>query len=63
MADSGTIAVPDLVGLQQPAAEAKLKSAGLVVGTVTRGTKNRDCKVQSSSLRCTVRSGGGNRSI
>ncbi len=35
MPDSGTIAVPDLVGLAQAAAEAKLKSAGLMVGMVT----------------------------
>jgi beta-lactam-binding protein with PASTA domain len=35
MPNSGTIAVPDLVGLPQSAAAAKLNSAGLVVGTVT----------------------------
>jgi hypothetical protein len=35
MPDSETIAVPDLVGLSQSAAESKLKGAGLVVGTVT----------------------------
>ncbi len=35
MPNSGTIEVPDLIGLPQSAAEAKLKSAGLVVGTVT----------------------------
>jgi hypothetical protein len=35
MADSGTVAVPELVGLPQSVAETKLNNAGLVLGTVT----------------------------
>jgi PASTA domain-containing protein/putative Ig domain-containing protein len=38
MSDQATIPVPDVVGLTQPEAEAKLKSAGLVVGSVTRAS-------------------------
>ena len=36
MTDPETISVPELASLTQAAAEAKLKSAGLVVGTVTK---------------------------
>jgi hypothetical protein len=35
MADQETIAVPDVIGLTRPTAEARLKNAGLLVGTVT----------------------------
>lgn len=35
MADPGTVSVPNLVSLMQPAAEEMLKGAGLAVGTVT----------------------------
>lgn len=38
MPDSGTIPVPNLVGLSRSAAEAQLTSVGLVVGTVTTGS-------------------------
>jgi PASTA domain/Putative Ig domain len=49
MPDSGTTAVPDLVGLPQSAAEAKLKSVGLVVGTVTTASSSNVPKGNVSS--------------
>src|SRR5437764_1138719 len=40
MADSSIASVPDLSGLTQSAAEAKLRSVGLSIGAVTRSSSN-----------------------
>jgi serine/threonine-protein kinase len=40
MADSSTTNVPDLSGLTQSAAEQKLRSIGLSIGTITTGSSN-----------------------
>src|ERR1700736_573822 len=54
MADSGTVSVPNVVGLTQSAAGEMLKSAGLVVGTVTTASSSTTPKGSRSGAHPAV---------